>query len=41
VLLAKATKRALKEAILAAWRNHAPSEIALAGLKRKKPSKIT
>jgi hypothetical protein len=41
VLLAKATKRALKEAILAAWRNHAPSEIALAGLKRRKPSKIT
>jgi hypothetical protein len=35
VLLAKATKRALKEAILAAWRNHAPSDLALAGLQRK------
>lgn len=41
VLLAKATKRALKSAILAAWRNHAPSDIALAGLKRRKPPKIT
>src|SRR5215475_1985429 len=27
VLLAKATKRALKEAILAAWRIHAPREL--------------
>src|SRR5436305_13617344 len=36
VLLAKATKRALKEAILAAWRNHAPSEIALQSLSKKK-----
>lgn len=39
VLLAKAAKRALKSAILAAWRNNAPSDIALAGLKRRKPSK--
>jgi len=36
VLLAKITKRALKEAILAAWRNHAPSEIALQALSKKK-----
>lgn len=35
VLLAKARKRALKEAIVAAWRNHAPSDIALFGLKRR------
>ena len=36
VLLAKATKRALSSAILAAWRNHAPSNLALAGLSRRK-----
>ena len=35
VLLAKASKRTLKEAILAAWRNHAPSELALASLVKK------
>jgi hypothetical protein len=35
VLLAKATKRALKEAIVTAWRNYAPSELALASLPRK------
>jgi hypothetical protein len=29
VLLARAPKRVLKEAILDAWRNHAPTEIAL------------
>lgn len=34
VLLAKANKRALKEALLAAWRNHAPSGLALGSLKR-------
>src|SRR5215469_6010931 len=37
VLLAKATKRALKEAILAAWRNYAPPDLALAGLRHKSP----
>jgi len=35
VLLGKAPKRALKEALVAAWRNHAPAELALAGLERK------
>jgi len=35
VLLAKTTKRALQSALLAAWRNHAPSDLALAGLPRK------
>jgi hypothetical protein len=43
VLLAKATKRALKEALLAAWRNHAPSKLALASLqherRRKSPAR--
>lgn len=29
VLLAKAPKRTLKEAVLAAWRNYAPAELAL------------
>lgn len=38
VLLAKATKRALKEAILSAWRNHAPADLALASLANR-PSK--
>jgi hypothetical protein len=36
VLLAKATKRAIKEALLAAWRNHAPSDLALKSLSPKK-----
>ena len=36
VLLAKANKRSLKEAILAAWRNHAPSELAIPP-RAKKP----
>ncbi|HEY6129197.1 MAG TPA: MmcQ/YjbR family DNA-binding protein [Candidatus Acidoferrum sp.] len=35
VLLAKASKRALKEAILAAWRNYAPSELAVPNRARK------
>ena len=35
VLLAKAGKRALKEAILAAWRNYAPSELVMGSLNRK------
>ena len=35
VLLGKVPKRALKEALLAAWRNHAPAELALKGLERK------
>lgn len=38
VLLPQANKRALKEAILAAWRNHAPADLALASLKRKSTS---
>ena len=38
VLLAKANKRILREAILAAWRNHAPSELALQSLSSKKKS---
>ena len=29
VLLAKASKRAVKEAVLTAWRNYAPSELAV------------
>jgi hypothetical protein len=36
VLLAKADKRVLREALLAAWRNHAPSEIVLKSLSTKK-----
>jgi hypothetical protein len=44
IFLAKTTKRALKEAILAAWRNHAPSDLALGSLpqrnsKRSLPSR--
>ena len=40
VLLAKANKRVLKEAILAAWRNHAPSELVMESLPpRGKKSK--
>jgi len=35
VLLAKANQRVLTEAILAAWRNYAPAELALASLPRK------
>jgi hypothetical protein len=35
VLLAKATRRALKEAILAAWRNYAPSTLVLKSLQKK------
>jgi hypothetical protein len=39
VLLAKSNKRALKTAILAAWRNFAPSEFVKKSLPlRKKPS---
>jgi hypothetical protein len=34
IMLAKTTNRALKEAILAAWRNHAPSDLALGSLHR-------
>jgi len=38
VILAKASRRALQEAMLTAWRNYAPSDLALASLKptRKK-----
>ena len=44
VLLAKSSKRVLREAILAAWRNHAPSDLALGSLpqrnsKRSLPSR--
>ncbi len=35
VLLAKATKRALREALLAAWRNHAPLELAIPSRAKK------
>jgi hypothetical protein len=35
VLLAQATKRALQQAILAAWRNYAPAELALPSGARK------
>ena len=35
IILAKTTKRALKEAILAAWRNHAPSDLALGSLPQR------
>ena len=34
VLLAKASKSALKSAILAAWRNHAPRELVFRSLAR-------
>ena len=34
VLLAKVPMQALKAAILAAWRNYAPAELALASLER-------
>ncbi len=36
ILLGKANKRAVKEAIIAAWRNYAPSEVALESLSSKK-----
>lgn len=36
VFLAKALKRVLKSAILAAWRNHAPKELALKSIPRKR-----
>lgn len=40
VLLAKAPKSALKQAILAAWRNHAPKDLAMKSLPRKaKPAR--
>jgi len=35
VLLAKVSKRVLKEAILDAWRNHAPKELAMKSLSPK------
>ena len=35
VLLSKTNKRTLKEAILAAWRNHAPSELVLKSLSKR------
>ena len=35
ILLAKATKRSIKEALLTAWRNHAPSDLALKSLPTK------
>ena len=36
VLLSKAAKGVLKKAILAAWRNHARSELALKSLRKRK-----
>ena len=39
VLLAKAPKSALKQAILAAWRNYAPKNLAMKSLPRKAKSK--
>ena len=38
VLLAKTPKSALKQAILAAWRNHAPRDLALKSLPQKAKS---
>jgi hypothetical protein len=35
VLLSKANKRILRQAILTAWRNHAPSELALKSLSKR------
>ena len=35
ILLAKANKRAIKAALLAAWRNHAPSELAIPSRAKK------
>jgi hypothetical protein len=35
ILLANANKRALREAILAAWRNHAPSDLAIPSHTKK------
>jgi hypothetical protein len=40
ILLGKAGKRSIKEALLAAWRNHAPSDLVLKSLpprRLKKP----
>jgi hypothetical protein len=34
ILLAKSNKRAVKEALLAAWRNYAPSDVALDSLAK-------
>ena len=34
ILLAKAAKTTIKAAILAAWRNHAPSDVALGSLPK-------
>ena len=39
VLLAKASKRVLEEAILAAWRNHAPSELVVESLATRRAKK--
>jgi hypothetical protein len=35
VLLSKVNKRILRQAILTAWRNHAPSELALKSLSKR------
>jgi hypothetical protein len=39
VLLAKANKRVLKEAMLAAWRNHAPSDLVMKSLSPRRAKK--
>jgi len=41
VLLAKVPMQALKAAILAAWRNYAPADLALSSLKRKSAARRT
>ena len=38
VILSKANKLTLREALLAAWRNHAPADLALQSLPRKTKS---
>jgi hypothetical protein len=35
ILLAKANKRAIEAALLAAWRNHAPSDLAIPSRAKK------
>ena len=39
ILLAKAGKRSIKEALLAAWRNHAPSDLVLKSLPPRRSKK--
>ncbi len=40
ILLAKATKRSIKEALAAAWRNHAPSALVMESLPPRRAKKL-